>query len=133
MRLLNGNDLAQPLLGVLTGGNSPIAIPVDLSPGGALGRKLVLQAAKCLILSDPLMGQLGLKRLDRRSCFLKQVLRLLADGDLLAQGLPGSVDSVDARAVIMVAADDSDRHLTIANKAMAVWTHRAGRSRWWRI
>ena len=117
---LGGNDLAQLLLGVLTGGNGPITILLGLLSGGVLRRKLVLQAAKCLIPSDPLMSQLGLKRLDRRAGFLKQGLRLLASGDLLAQGLPGSVDPVDASSVIVVAVDDSNGHLTIANKAMAV-------------
>ena len=106
-----------------------IAILLSLLPGGALRRQLVLQAAKCLVLSDPLMGQLGLKRLDRRSCFLKQVLRPLACGDLLVQGLPRSGDLIDARAIIVVVVDESDRHLAIADKATTVWRRRAGGSR----
>jgi hypothetical protein len=111
------------------GCNGLIAILLGLPPGGALRRQLILQAAKCLVLAHPLMGQLGLKRLDRRSCFLKQLLRPLADGDLLAQGLPRSVNPVGAGAIIVFAVDDSDRHLAISDKAMAVWTRCAGRSR----
>jgi hypothetical protein len=131
LSLLNGHGLAQPIVwGVLTGGKGYSAIPLSLLPGGALRRQLVLQAAKCLVLFDPLMGRLGLKHLDRRSRFLKQVLRLLASGDLLAQGLSRSVDPVDAGAIIVVAVQDSDRRLAIADKAATVRRRWPSGSRW---
>ena len=63
----------QPLLGVLKGRNGLIAILLGPLPGGTLRRQLALEPTMCLILSDPLMGQFGLKSLDRRSRFLKQV------------------------------------------------------------
>ena len=63
LRLQPGSHrhLPQPLLGVLTGGNGYIAILLSPLAGVTLCRQLVLQVAKCLVLSHPLVGQLGLK------------------------------------------------------------------------
>jgi hypothetical protein len=82
--------------------------PARPAAGRCFRRHPILQVAKCLVLAHPLMGQLGLKRLDRRSCLLKQVLRPLARGDLIVQGLPRGGDLIDASAIIVVVVDQSD-------------------------
>jgi hypothetical protein len=58
------------------------------------------------------------------------VLRPLARGDLIVQGLPRGGDLIDARAIIVVVVDEDDRHLAIADKAATVGVWRAGGRQW---
>ena len=67
------------------------------------------------------MGQLGLEVSDGRLSLLEKMFRLLSGLDLLSQSLPRCVELVGAGTIVLIPADDRDRHLAIADEAPTLW------------
>jgi hypothetical protein len=77
---------------------------------------LGFQPPESLFLSNPLVGQLGLKIANGRLGLVENLLCVFAGGDLLPQCLPRGFKLVDCRTVIESPMDNRNWDLTIANE-----------------
>ena len=67
------------------------------------------------------MGQFGLEVADRRLSLLKEVFRLFSGLYLLPQSLPRRVELVGVGTIVLIPANDRDRHLAIADETPTLW------------
>jgi hypothetical protein len=133
--ILSHHHLLHPLLGLLAGCYSPIALLLSLLAAVPLDRQFVLHPLKSLfdnllladrtlerlIPGEPLMGQFGLEVADRRLHLLEPMFRVLSRGDLLVQSLSRCVELVGAGAVILIPVDHRDTNLAITDETPTLW------------
>jgi hypothetical protein len=130
-----GKHLLYSPLGLLAAGNGIIALVLGLLPAIPFDRQFVLHPLESLldklllavrtldrlIPGEPLMGQFGLKVVDRRLSLLEEMFRALSGLDLLPQGLSRCIELVGVGTVVLIPTDDRDRHLAIADETPTLW------------